>query len=114
MWNKNERNGQADQAKGKIKQAVGTLTGNDKLKSEGQVDETVGKVEAAAGRAGKRAGDARHTEPSSRRRDYRAAASGSDRCPDLHRLLGTVQDEFLSAQTLILTAKGRAAVFERR
>jgi uncharacterized protein YjbJ (UPF0337 family) len=50
MWIKIERNGNVDQAEGKIKQAVGTLTGNDKLKAEGQVDETVGKVEAAVGR----------------------------------------------------------------
>ena len=58
MWNKNERNGKADQAKGRVKQAVGTLTGNDDLKAEGQVDETVGKVEAAVGRASRKTGDA--------------------------------------------------------
>jgi uncharacterized protein YjbJ (UPF0337 family) len=45
MWNKNERKGKVDQAKGKVKQTVGTLTRNDDLKAEGQVDETVGKVE---------------------------------------------------------------------
>jgi uncharacterized protein YjbJ (UPF0337 family) len=53
MWNANERQGKVDQAKGKIKQAVGTLTGDDNLKSEGEVDEKVGKVEAAIGRTGK-------------------------------------------------------------
>jgi len=42
MMNKNERDGKIDQAKGKVKQAVGNLTGNDKLKAEGKVDETVG------------------------------------------------------------------------
>lgn len=36
--------GTVDQAKGRVKQAVGTLTRNDDLKAEGQVDETVGKV----------------------------------------------------------------------
>jgi uncharacterized protein YjbJ (UPF0337 family) len=46
MWKRNERNGKVDQAKGKLKQAVGILTGDDDLKAEGQVDETVGKVEA--------------------------------------------------------------------
>ncbi len=50
MWNKNERKGEIDQAKGKVKQAVGTVTGDDDLKAEGHVDETVGKVEAAIGR----------------------------------------------------------------
>jgi uncharacterized protein YjbJ (UPF0337 family) len=58
MWNKNERAGKVDQAKGRVKQAVGTLTGNDELKAEGQVDETVGKVETAAGRASRKTGDA--------------------------------------------------------
>ena len=58
MWNKNERTGNLDQAKGKVKQAVGTVTGNDKLKAEGHVDETVGKVEVAVGRTSRKAGDA--------------------------------------------------------
>ena len=58
MWNKTERNGKVDQAKGKVKQAVGALTRNDDLKAKGQVDETVGKVETAVGRTGRKAGDA--------------------------------------------------------
>jgi uncharacterized protein YjbJ (UPF0337 family) len=58
MWNKNERNGTVDQAKGKVKQAVGTLTGDKKLKAEGHVEEAVGKVETAVGRTSRKAGDA--------------------------------------------------------
>jgi uncharacterized protein YjbJ (UPF0337 family) len=58
MWNKNERQGKVDQAKGKVKQAVGTLTRDDDLKAEGQVDEAVGKVEAAVGRTRRKASDA--------------------------------------------------------
>jgi uncharacterized protein YjbJ (UPF0337 family) len=58
MWNKNERQGKVDQAKGKVKQAVGTLTRNDELTAEGQTDETVGKVEAAVGRTRRKAGEA--------------------------------------------------------
>jgi uncharacterized protein YjbJ (UPF0337 family) len=54
MWNKNERTGNLDQAKGKVKQAVGDLTGNDKLRAEGAVDETVGQAEAAVGGAQKK------------------------------------------------------------
>jgi uncharacterized protein YjbJ (UPF0337 family) len=54
MWKRNERNGKVDQAKGKLKQAVGILTGDDDLKAEGQVDETVGKVEAAVGRTSRK------------------------------------------------------------
>ena len=33
-----------DQAKGRVKQAAGDLTGNDDLKNEGKADETGGKV----------------------------------------------------------------------
>jgi len=54
MWNKNERDGKIDQAKGKVKQAVGDLTGNDKLKAEGKVDETVGDAKTAIGGAQKK------------------------------------------------------------
>ena len=53
MWNKNERDGKLDQAKGKVKQAVGNLTGNDKLKTEGKVDQTVGKAKTAIESVGK-------------------------------------------------------------
>ena len=49
MWNKNERDGKIDQAKGRVKQAVGDLTGNKKMKAEGQMDEAGGKVEEAVG-----------------------------------------------------------------
>ena len=58
MWNRNERQGKAGQTKGKIKQAVGTVTGDDKLKAEGQVDEAVEDVKVAVGRATRKAGDA--------------------------------------------------------
>lgn len=58
MWNKNERDGKIDQAKGKVKQALGDLTHDRDLKAEGQVDESVGKVEAAVGRARRKAGEA--------------------------------------------------------
>jgi uncharacterized protein YjbJ (UPF0337 family) len=54
MWNKNERDGKTDQAKGRVKQAVGDLTGNDKLKAEGKVDETVGVAKTAVGGAQKK------------------------------------------------------------
>jgi uncharacterized protein YjbJ (UPF0337 family) len=33
-----------DQAKGKVKEAAGDLTGNDKLKSEGKADQAAGDV----------------------------------------------------------------------
>jgi uncharacterized protein YjbJ (UPF0337 family) len=58
MWNKNERAGKIDQAKGRAKQAVGDLTGNRKLKAEGQVDEAGGKVEEAVGQIQRKTGEA--------------------------------------------------------
>lgn len=58
MWNKTERQGKVDQLKGKAKQAVGSVTGNRKLQTEGKIDETVGKVESAVGRTTRKAGDA--------------------------------------------------------
>ena len=36
--------GEADQTKGKIKQAVGDLTDDDEMKREGKIDETAGKA----------------------------------------------------------------------
>jgi len=36
--------GEADEAKGRIKQAAGDLTDNDEMKREGKIDEASGKV----------------------------------------------------------------------
>ena len=39
--------GKSDKIKGRIKEAVGALTDNDRLKREGQRDQLVGKVKNA-------------------------------------------------------------------
>lgn len=36
-----------EQAKGKVEQAIGDLTGDDELKRQGKADETAGKVKGA-------------------------------------------------------------------
>lgn len=36
--------GQADQIKGRVKKAAGELTGNQRLKNEGAIDEAAGNV----------------------------------------------------------------------
>jgi len=36
--------GKTDVVKGRIKEAAGTLVGNDKLRAEGKTDQAVGKV----------------------------------------------------------------------
>ena len=43
--------GKADEVKGRIKEAAGALTGNDKLREEGKTDQVVGKVEQVAEKA---------------------------------------------------------------
>ena len=39
--------GKIDEVKGRIKEAAGALTGNDKLRAEGKTDQVVGKAEQA-------------------------------------------------------------------
>ena len=39
--------GKTDEVKRRIKEAVGALTGNDKLREEGKTDQAVGKAERA-------------------------------------------------------------------
>jgi uncharacterized protein YjbJ (UPF0337 family) len=41
--------GSANQAKGAVKEAVGKVTGDAKLKAEGAADKTAGKVQNAVG-----------------------------------------------------------------
>jgi uncharacterized protein YjbJ (UPF0337 family) len=40
--------GKVDQAKGRVKEAAGALTGNQRLKQEGKMDQAAGKVKSAA------------------------------------------------------------------
>jgi uncharacterized protein YjbJ (UPF0337 family) len=40
-----------DQAKGRLKEAGGALTGNERLKQEGKLDQAAGKVKEAATKA---------------------------------------------------------------
>ena len=42
--------GKTDEVKGRIKEAAGALTGNDKLRAEGKTDQAVGKVKQVAER----------------------------------------------------------------
>ena len=39
--------GKTDEVKGRIKEAAGALTGNDKLRDEGKTEQAVGKAEQA-------------------------------------------------------------------
>jgi uncharacterized protein YjbJ (UPF0337 family) len=50
--------GAADDAKGRVKEAGGALTGDDSLKREGKVDKASGKVKDAVGDVSDKAKDA--------------------------------------------------------
>ena len=43
--------GKTDVVKGRIKEAAGALTGNDKLRAEGKTDQSVGRVKQVAEKA---------------------------------------------------------------
>jgi uncharacterized protein YjbJ (UPF0337 family) len=43
--------GKTDVVKGRIKEAAGALTGNEKLRAEGRTDQTVGKAKQAVQKA---------------------------------------------------------------
>lgn len=56
--NKDELDGKAEQLKGKLKQAAGDLTDNDKLHNEGVADEADGNVQEGFGRGRRKVGEA--------------------------------------------------------
>jgi uncharacterized protein YjbJ (UPF0337 family) len=43
--------GKSDEVKGRIKEAAGALTGDDKLRDEGKVDQVVGKAKQTVQKA---------------------------------------------------------------
>jgi len=56
--NKDELDGKAEAAKGKVKQAIGHLTDDEQLHDEGVVDEAAGKTQETIGRARRKVGEA--------------------------------------------------------
>lgn len=49
--------GETDDAKGRLKEAAGALTGDDSLKNEGKVDQAAGSVKDAVGGAAEKVKD---------------------------------------------------------
>ncbi len=49
--------GKSDQLKGRVKEAAGAITDNNKLRREGKVDQAKGKVKQAVDKAADRAKD---------------------------------------------------------
>ena len=56
--NKDELDGKADALKGRVKQGVGDLTDNDRLRDEGVADEAAGNIKEGVGKARRKVGDA--------------------------------------------------------
>ena len=55
--NRDEIDGRIDKAKGKMKQAAGDLTDNERLRDEGVADEAAGNVQEGFGRARRKVGE---------------------------------------------------------
>lgn len=51
-----------DDAKGRVKEAAGNLTGNKDLEREGKVDQVVGNIKEAVGDAADKVKDALHKD----------------------------------------------------
>jgi uncharacterized protein YjbJ (UPF0337 family) len=58
MWNRNEMQGRLDHARGRIKQAVGTLIGNNDLATAGRVEMAMGKAKTVVGETSRRTDEA--------------------------------------------------------
>lgn len=52
--------GKGDQIKGRIKEVAGTLTGDEKLRKEGNLEQAVGKVEEAVEKTAKKVKEVIH------------------------------------------------------
>ena len=58
MKNRDELDGKKEQVKGRMKQAWGDVTDNDRLHDEGAADEAAGDVQEGFGRARRKVGEA--------------------------------------------------------
>jgi uncharacterized protein YjbJ (UPF0337 family) len=56
--NKDELDGKAEAFKGRVKQATGDLTDNDRLHDEGVADEAAGEAQEGIGKARRKVGEA--------------------------------------------------------
>jgi uncharacterized protein YjbJ (UPF0337 family) len=57
MMNDDELRGKADQVKGRVKDAIGEATGDERLRDEGAADEASGKVQEGFGKARRKVGE---------------------------------------------------------
>ena len=57
MKNRDELDGKKEQVKGRVKQAWGDVTDNERLHDEGVADEAAGEVQEGFGRARRKVGE---------------------------------------------------------
>jgi uncharacterized protein YjbJ (UPF0337 family) len=58
MINRDELDGKAKQVKGKVKQGIGDLTDDERLRDEGVADEAEGDVQDSVGKGRRKIGEA--------------------------------------------------------
>jgi uncharacterized protein YjbJ (UPF0337 family) len=56
--NRDEMEGKAENLKGKVKETAGDVTGNERMKGEGQADQAAGKVQEKYGEGKRKVGEA--------------------------------------------------------
>ena len=60
MRNEDEIKGRIERAKGKVKERVGDVTGDDRLRGEGKADEMGGNARETFGKGRRKVGEAIH------------------------------------------------------
>jgi uncharacterized protein YjbJ (UPF0337 family) len=58
MWNKDEAEGKGNRIKGKVKEKIGEVTGNESLEHEGIFDQAKGKAQEDFGKARRKVNEA--------------------------------------------------------
>jgi uncharacterized protein YjbJ (UPF0337 family) len=58
MKNRDELDGKTEQVKGRVKQAWGDVTNDERLRDEGVADEAAGEVQEGFGKARRKVGEA--------------------------------------------------------
>ena len=58
MWNRDEVRGKVDQAKGLVKEKLGDMKNDERLRDQGEADRATGEMEEGFGRGRRKVGEA--------------------------------------------------------
>ena len=58
MWNRDEVRGKFDRVKGRVKEEVGDVTNDERLRNEGRADRAAGEMEEGIGKGRRKIGNA--------------------------------------------------------